>query len=168
MADDPVYIFVATYHSYPDAEQDWYEVKRIHDLGAHGTYDAAIVAREDDGKVRVSKVEKGTRRGAWTGVAVGALVGLMFPPAIVATTVAGGAAGALAGHLSKGMSREDLQELGTLMDQGDAFVLLVGNSSMEEPFREATRHARDVVEKKAEGGRPHVEAGVGEALAATE
>ena len=167
MTDDPVYVYVATYHSYPDAEQDWYEVKRIHDLGAHGTYDAAIVSREDDGKVHVSKVEKGTRLGAWTGVAVGALVGLLFPPAIIAAAVAGGAAAALAVHLSEGMSREDLREVGALMEQGDAFVLLVGNSSMEEPFRDATKHAKDVVEKKVEGGRKHVEASVEESLETT-
>lgn len=168
MADDTVFVYVATYHSYPDAEQDWYEVKRIHDLGAHGTYDAAIVSREDDGKVHVSKVEKGTRRGAWTGVAVGALVGFLFPPAAVPAIVAGGSAGALAVHLSRGMSREDLRELGGLMDQGDAFVLLVGNESMEEPFKEATKHAKEVLEKTIEGGRPHVEASVEEALTATE
>lgn len=168
MADESAFVYVATYHSPPDAEQDWWEVKRIHDLGAHGTYDAALVAREADGKVRVSKVEKGTRRGAWTGVAVGAVVGLLFPPAILGTTIAGGAAGALAGHLSKGMSREDLRELGASMEQGDAFVVLVGNASMEEPFREATKHAKDVVEKEVPGGRQHVEAGVEESLAATE
>jgi uncharacterized membrane protein len=166
MADDPVFVYIATYHSYPDAEQDWGEVKYIHDLGAHGTYDAAIVAREDDGKVSVSKVEKGTRRGAWTGVAVGAMVGVLFPPAIIGTAVAGGAAGALAGHLSKGISREDLREVGDLLDQGDAFVILVGDSSMKEPFKEATKHAKDVMEKQVEGGRKHVEAELEQALQA--
>jgi uncharacterized membrane protein len=39
-------------------------------------------------KVRVTKTEKPTQQGAWTGAAVGALVGIIFPPAAEARATA--------------------------------------------------------------------------------
>ncbi len=81
MADDTIFVSMALYHSQPDAWQDYGEVKYLHTQGVLVGYYAAVVTREDDGKVHVSKVEKSTRRGAWTGVAVGAVVGVLWSPA---------------------------------------------------------------------------------------
>ena len=58
-----------------------------------------MVRKEEDGKVRVTKTEKPTQHGAWTGAGVGALVGLVFPPAILGSAIVGAGAGALTGHL---------------------------------------------------------------------
>ena len=62
MADDTIYVYMALYHSQPDAWQDWDAVKDLHSAGVVESYDAAIVTKEDDGKVHVSKVEKTTRK----------------------------------------------------------------------------------------------------------
>ena len=54
-------------------------MKELHSLGVIGTHDAAVITKDADGKVKVSKHEKPTDHGAWTGVAVGAVVGILFP-----------------------------------------------------------------------------------------
>jgi hypothetical protein len=51
----------------------------LHAAGAIGTFDSAVIRKEADGKVRVTKTEKPTQHGAWTGAAVGALVGIPRP-----------------------------------------------------------------------------------------
>src|SRR5678816_2470364 len=107
MADRPVFLYAAVYDEIDDAEADYEAVFDLHDAGAIGTFDSAVVRKEDDGKVRVTKTEKPTQHGAWTGAAVGALVGIIFPPAIIGSAVVGAAAGAGIGHAMGGVSRSD-------------------------------------------------------------
>jgi uncharacterized membrane protein len=95
MSEDGVFVFVATYPDRDGAEADYDVVKDLHSAGAIGTYDAAVVDKDAEGKVHVHKHEKPTQHGAWSGLAVGAVVGLLFPPAIIASGVVGAAAGAL-------------------------------------------------------------------------
>ena len=51
--------------------------------GAVGTYDAAVVTKDADGKVHVNKDEMATRHGGWGGAAAGAVIGILFPPSII-------------------------------------------------------------------------------------
>ena len=112
MADRPVFLYAAVYDEIADAEADYEAVFDLHAAGAIGTFDSAVIRKEEDGKVRVTKTEKPTQHGAWTGAGVGALVGLVFPPALIGSAIVGAGAGGLAGHLSKGISRGDLKDLG--------------------------------------------------------
>jgi len=57
--------------------------------------------------------------------------------------IIGGAAGGVAGHLWRGMSRGDLKELGEALDEGQAAVILVGESKIEDQIERATKRARD-------------------------
>src|SRR5215217_7845326 len=78
MSDDDR-VFVGTYSGTEDAEADYEVVKRLHSDGVIGTYDAAVVDKDDEGNVHVHLHEKPTQYGAWTGLVVGALVGILFP-----------------------------------------------------------------------------------------
>ena len=91
---------------------DFEAVVELHVAGLVGTFDAAVIEKDSDGKVHVHKTELPTQHGAWTGIGVGAVLGILFPPSIIATTVAGGVIGGVTGHLWKGMSRGDLKDLG--------------------------------------------------------
>ncbi len=82
---DGVFIYIGTYASEVDARTDYDLVKGLHSQGAVGTYDAAVITKDDDGKVHVNKDETSTRHGAWGGAGVGALVGILFPPSIIGT-----------------------------------------------------------------------------------
>ena len=61
---DGVFLFIGTYPSEAAARDDYDVVKDLHSAGAVGTYDAAVVTKDDSGKVHVNKDEMATRHGA--------------------------------------------------------------------------------------------------------
>jgi uncharacterized membrane protein len=128
---DGVFIYVGTYASEVDARTDYDLVKGLHSQGAVGTYDAAVITKDGDGKVHVNKDETTTRHGAWGGAGVGALVGILFPPSIIGSAIVGAAIGGVSGHLWKGMSRADVKEFGDIIDSGEAALVIVGETKIE-------------------------------------
>lgn len=148
MADEPVFLYMAAYDSEDEARQDYEVLKELHASGVVGTYDAALVTKDADGKVHVHKHEKPTQHGAWTGAGVGALIGILFPPAIIGSAIVGGAAGGIIGHLWRGMSRGDVKDLGEALDAGDAALVVVGRSELEETLDRELRHANRRIKKQ--------------------
>jgi len=145
---EAVFIYVGTYPSQAAAEADYDVVKDLHAVGAVGSYDAAVVTKDDDGKVHENKDEMATRHGGWGGAAVGALIGCLFPPAIIATTAAGAAIGGVSGHLLRGMSRKDCKELGDLIDDGQAALVIVGENTIQQAVEKAGLKAEKRVAKE--------------------
>ena len=149
MADNQnVFVFIASYGSVDDAQMDYTAVKQLYSDGVIDTYDAAVVEKDADGNVHVSKHEKPTQKGAWTGIAVGAVVGVLFPPAIIPMAAAGGVAGGVIGHLWHGMSRSDMKDLGENLDAGTAALVVVGKSSLADKIAKATAKAQKTTEKQ--------------------
>src|SRR5260370_36570060 len=103
--NNDVLVFIGTYSSVNDARQDYEAVRELHRQGVIGTYDAAVVEKDPDGKVHVHKHEKPTQHGAWTGVAVGAVAGSPVPSRLIGSAIVGGVAAGLLGHLRAGSSR---------------------------------------------------------------
>jgi uncharacterized membrane protein len=157
MADRPVFLYAAIYDQIADAEADYEAVLDLHAVGAIGTFDSAVIRKEDDGKVRVTKTEKPTQHGAWTGAAVGALVGIVFPPAVIGTAIVGAGAGGLAGHLSRGISRGDLKDLGDELQAGTAAVIVLGESKIEEQLEKAVKRANKLIEKQIDADADELE-----------
>jgi uncharacterized membrane protein len=157
MADRPVFLYAAVYDEIADAEADYEAVFDLHAAGAIGTFDSAVVRKEEDGKVRVTKTEKPTQHGAWTGAGVGALVGLIFPPAVLGAAIVGAGAGALTGHLAKGVSRGDLKELGDELEAGTAAVIVLGESKIEEQLEKAMTRANKLIEKEVDADADELE-----------
>ena len=75
MSDRPLFIYAATYATSADAFADYEALIDLHHAHLVGTYDVAIITKDDEGKVHVQKHEKPTQHGAWTGIAVGAVAG---------------------------------------------------------------------------------------------
>jgi hypothetical protein len=96
MADEPVFIFLATYHREADAQLDYAALKEPHSAGVIGTYDAAV----------------------------------------------GGLAGGVIGHFWNGMSRKDVMELGEMLDDGAAALLIVGRSKLDKALEKAEKEAQ--------------------------
>jgi uncharacterized membrane protein len=143
---DETFIYVATYPSEAAARDDYQVVKDLHAGGLVGSYDAAVVTKDADGKVHENKDETATRHGAWWGIAAGAAVGVLFPPSIIGTAALGGVIGGVSGHLAKGMSRSDARELGDFIDPGQAGLVVVGESKVEQAVERAvTRAAKQTV-----------------------
>jgi uncharacterized membrane protein len=160
---EAVFIYVGTYPDQAAARDDYQIIKDLHAEGAVGTYDAAVVTKDYDGKVHVNKDEMATRHGAWGGAAVGALVGILFPPAIIGTAVVGAAVGGVSGHLWRGMSRADIKEFGEAIDDGTAALVVVGESKIEQAVDKAALKAEKHVAKELDVKPSDIDAAVREA-----
>jgi uncharacterized membrane protein len=150
MSDRPVFIYAATYADSAGAEADYDALVELHAAKLVGTYDVALVRKDSDGKVHVKKHEKPTQHGAWGGIAVGAVVGVVAAPAIIPAALVGGVIGGLGGHFKKGISRGDAKELGDLIEAGQATLLVVGESRIEEQLDKLLTHAEKSIEKEVE------------------
>ena len=145
---EAVFIYIGTYPSETVARDDYDIVKDLHSADAIGTYDAAVVTKDYAGKVHVSKDEMATQHGAWGGAAVGALVGILFPPSILGTALVGAAVGGVGGHLWRGMSRSDVKEFGEIIDEGQAALIIVGESKLEQALEKAALKAEKHMAKE--------------------
>ncbi|MGO8862971.1 MAG: DUF1269 domain-containing protein [Acidimicrobiales bacterium] len=145
---DSVFLFIGTYPDEASARYDYDLVKDLHLAGAIGTYDAAVVTKDQSGKVHVNKDEMATRHLAWGGAAAGAVIGILFPPSIIGTAIVGAAVGGVSGHLWRGMSRADVKELGDVIDDGQAALVIVGESRLEQALEEAELKAEKRVAKE--------------------
>ncbi len=150
MSDRPVFIYAATYSDAAGAEADYDALLELHAAKLVGTYDVALVTKDPDGKVHVKKHEKPTQHGAWGGIAVGAVVGVVAAPAIIPAALVGGVIGGLGGHFKKGISRGDAKELGDLIEAGQATLLVVGESRLEEQLDKLLTRAEKSIEKEVD------------------
>ncbi|MEU3075466.1 DUF1269 domain-containing protein [Streptomyces laurentii] len=160
---DATFIFIGTYPSEAAARGDYDIVKDLHTAGAIGTYDASVVTKDDTGMVHVNKDETSTRHGAWGGAAVGGLIGLLFPPAIIGGAAVGAAAGGVGGHLWRGMSRADAKEFGEIIDAGQAALVIVGASTVEQAVQKAGLKAEKQVAKQLDVSTKDIDSAVREA-----
>jgi uncharacterized membrane protein len=176
MAADTFFVFVGAYDDVDDATADYEAIKDLHtDANLIDAYDAALIQRNDDGKVKiVKKHETPTRVGGVLGGGVGLATGLviaLFPAAaigggILAATTGGGAVlGAVAGHAAGGMSRKDLKELGEELDKGQAGVVVVGVSDIGAKIERAMKKAKKVEKKEMKADTHQLEVDAKEASA---
>jgi uncharacterized membrane protein len=169
MAVDTFIAYVGVYDNVSDADADYALVKDLHTKeNLIDSYDAAVIQRRADGKVKITKKhETPTRVGGVLGGGVGLATGLvvaLFPFAaigggLIALTTAGGAAlGAVAGHAAAGMSRHDLKELGEHLDAGQAGLVVVGVSDMGSKIERAMKKAKKVEAKELKADTAEIEA----------
>ncbi len=138
---DTVLILAAAYDNVADAEADYEAVKALYyDVETSHDFDAAVIDRDESGKVRViKKHEQPTRHGAAVGMGWGLAVGAacVLMPGIALVGVAGGAAagatiGAVTGHVKGGMSDHDLKNLGETLNKGQAGLIAVYATNMAD------------------------------------
>lgn len=168
MAVDTFVVYVAVYPSVEAAEADYQLVKDLHTkAGMLDAYDAAVLEKRANGKVRITKKhETPTRVGGVLGGGVGLATGLvvaLFPFAaigggLLAATTAGGAVlGAVSGHAAAGMSRSDLKELGEHLDEGEAGLVVVGVAAMENDVKQAMNNADKVETRELKADNADIE-----------
>jgi uncharacterized membrane protein len=167
MALDTLVVFAASYENQDDAVADYEAVHEYYkSAGLIDTYDAAVITREDDGKVKVvKKHEQPTRQGGWAGLGVGlvggALVALFPAIALAGGLLVGGSAGAglgaLAGHVAGGMSRSDLKDLGELLDEGQSGLVVIAATDMEAHVEAELKRAAKVTKKQLRADEKQLE-----------
>ena len=176
MAIDTLLVYSGVYADVDDALADYESVKELHvKQNLIDAYDAAVVERRADGKVKiVKKHETPTRVGGVLGGGVGLATGLvivLFPAAaiggglLLGTTAGGAILGSIAGHAAAGMSRSDLKELGEALDEGQAGLVVVAVADMESKVKDAMKRAEKVHEKQIKADQAAMEADAKEAQA---
>jgi uncharacterized membrane protein len=159
MSDKPDTLFVAaaSYNSVDAAVADYEAVKALyHEIKTSDDFDAAVIAKNDEGKVEiVKKHEQPTRHGAahglgW-GLAAGAVAALFPAVGILGALAVGGgsgaAIGAVSGHVAGGMRRDDLKELGDVLDDGQAGLIVVYATNMADQVAANIKAANRIVSK---------------------
>ena len=169
MAIDTFVVLIGVYDSAADAEADYDAVKELHrEVGLLDAYDAAVIARNEKGKVKITKKhETPTRVGGVLGGGVGLATGLvvaLFPFAaiggglLLGTTAGGALLGAVTGHAAAGMSRSDLKDLGEELDKGQAGLIVVGVADVGSRIEEAMAKAQKVEKKQLTADSAEIEA----------
>ena len=139
---DTLMVLAASYDDLRDAEADYEAVKALyHEVQTSHAFDAAVIARDENGKVQVvKKHEEPTRHGAAHGLAWGLAVGAacaIFPAVglLGGLAVGGGvgaAIGAVTGHMKAGLDDDDLKALGEVLKQGQAGLIVVYATNMAD------------------------------------
>ena len=174
MPIDTLFVYSGTYADVGDAVTDYEAVKDLHtEAGLIDAYDAAVVQRKEDGKIKiVKKHETPTRVGGVLGGGVGLATGLviaLFPAAaiggglLLGTTAGGALLGTIAGHAAAGMSRSDLKDIGEHLDSGQAGLVVIAVSDMEAKVRATMKRAQKVQEKKLQADQQALKAEAEEA-----
>jgi len=139
---DTLLVLAASYDDVAAAEADYEAVKALYyEIKTSHEFDAAVVARKEDGKLEVvKKHEQPTRHGAahglgW-GLAVGAVCAILPGIGLLGGLVVGGAGGAaigaVTGHIKGGMDDSDLKALGDVLEQGQAGLIVVYATNMAD------------------------------------
>jgi len=153
--NDALYVIAAAYDDVDAAVADYEAVKALYrEVKSSHDFDAAVIAKSEEGKVRiVKKHEQPTRHGAAVGLGWGLAVGvtaLLFPPVGIGLVTAGGggaAIGGVVGHASGGMSRGDLKELGDTLDAGQAGLIAVYEFNLADQVAATIKAANRVISK---------------------
>jgi uncharacterized membrane protein len=152
---DTLFVVAASYDDVDAAVADYEAVKALYrEVRTSHDFDAAVIAKGEDGKVRiVKKHEQPTRHGAAVGLGWGLAVGVtaaLFPPVgigIAAAGASGAAIGGVAGHAVGGMSRSDLKELGETLDAGQAGLIAVYETNLADQVAATIKAANRVVSR---------------------
>jgi uncharacterized membrane protein len=152
---DVLYVIAAAYDEVDDAVADYEAVKALYrEVKTSHDFDASVIAKDEDGKVRiVKKHEQPTRHGAAVGLGWGLAAGVaaaLFPPVgigIAAAGAGGAAIGGVAGHVSGGVSRADLKELGETLDEGQAGLIVVYETNLADQISANIKAANRIVSK---------------------
>jgi uncharacterized membrane protein len=108
---------------------DYDNLARLYGDDVFGPFQAAMVEKRADGKVKVLDTTSTTRtKGAAVGAAIGAVLSLIFPPAILLTAAGGAGIGAAAGDISKGWTRGDVKKLGEQLMPGQTAIIVVAEA----------------------------------------
>jgi uncharacterized membrane protein len=132
--NDTLMVLAASYDSVTDAEVDYEAVKALYAAAGVGhAFDAAVLDRGVDGKVKVAdKHEASTRHDAWKGLAIGAVAAILPGIGLGVGMAAGAGIGAVTGHIKGGMKDQDLKQLGETLNKGQAGLIVIYATNMAD------------------------------------
>jgi uncharacterized membrane protein len=127
---------------YPDREHAKVTIDMLQQMHRAVTItllDAALVTKDDQGKIRIEETkELTTGKGARRGAIIAGAFGLIFPPSLIASAVAGGAIGAVAGRArDTGVKHDRLNQFAEQLEPGKAAVVALAEDEWVLPIQQA-------------------------------
>ena len=162
--NDMLFVLAASYDTKDAAEADYEAIKSLYyEVQASHDFDAAVLERDDEGKVHViKKHEQPTRHGVAKGIGYGLAIGAaaaIFPAiaiggAMAAGGTAGGVIGAVKGHMKGGMKDDALKELGEVLERGKYGLIAVYATNMGDQIaaniKAVNRHVSAEIDARAD------------------
>jgi uncharacterized membrane protein len=138
---------VAVYTDQRLAEQDWDAIEAAAKSGGIDLADAALVRRNLDGNI--TTLRRQSHHGWGKGAIAGAMVGLIFPPSLIGSAVVGAAGGGIVAKLSRRVKRDDIKDLGDVMDEGDVDLLVITDSDSVKTLVDLMEGATKTLSKES-------------------
>jgi uncharacterized membrane protein len=134
MATSAVEVFVAAFGNEDQADAAVKDFKAMDREGTIELIDAAAIVHGADGKVHFKETaDPSGKRWAKRGAIAGGLVGLIFPPMILASAAVGAGAGGIWGKVrDKGISDDELRQIGETIPPGSSAIIAVAEDRMLE------------------------------------
>jgi uncharacterized membrane protein len=146
---DGFIVYAGEYANLNDARDDFEAIKTVHREKFVGHYEAALFTKEPGGKVKIINTDETPRaHGAVGGAIVGAVIGVIFPPSLLLLAAGGAGVGALIGHVAEGMPRGDIKEIGEMLDDGEAGIIFIGETTLDRGAERIMAKADKVMEKE--------------------
>jgi len=122
-------LIVLTFKDTEQAGKAFESLKKMEHLGQLKLDDAAVIVKDEDGKVQVkNQVESAVKWGAFGGGMLGLLLASIFFP--VAGLVIGAAGGALVGKsLGKGVDQKFVKDVTNTLVPGSSALFVLGSGN---------------------------------------
>jgi uncharacterized membrane protein len=122
---DEVTLLAAKYPNEEHAKTTLDMLEQMHRALTITMKDAAMITRDDDGKVKVHEIhEVTTKKGAVRGGIVTGILGVIYPPSLIASVLAGVGLGGIWGRIrDTGIKTDKIKELADSLQPGQAAVI---------------------------------------------
>src|SRR5438477_2210122 len=150
MATSNLEVFVAAFGTEDEAGVALKDFQTMDREGSIDLIDAAVVVHNENDKVTFKETaDPSGKKWAKRGAIAGGLVGLIFPPTILASAAVGAGAGGIWGKVSdKGISDDELRQIGESIPPGSSAIIAVAEDRMLERlergiegYQKISRHA---------------------------
>lgn len=125
MADNPVQVIVAAFNSPDTAGQLMDELKQGKKAGLIGIKDAAVVVKNEKGKLKITDAKQRKAKGFVTGGVIGGVIGLIAAPSVAAIAAGGGLVGYLTGKLKGAPLKSGMKEIGSALTPNSSAIVAV-------------------------------------------
>ena len=117
-------MLVVVFDDEPKAYEGAQALRELHSEGSVSVYSAAVIARDDEGRISIKDGGDGGPIGTAIGMMTGALVGVFGgPPGVVLGTAAGSLVGAAADLYNAGFGIDFVDDVGATLEPGKVAVI---------------------------------------------
>lgn len=127
---------------YPDQEHAntiLETLNKMHRASNITLVDAALVTKDEDGKVHIQETkEVTTAKGAKRGAIIAGVFGLIYPPSLIVSVLAGGGIGGLWGKMrDTGIKTGDMKEITENLQPGSVALIALAEPPSVPPIERA-------------------------------